>query len=97
MVDELIEIINMIIIIPLGGKGMRFKENGYRRPKALIRVKGRPILYYLLDSLNFEGIDFISIPYHKEYCDYHFELQLQKIFQIISFFSINLVLTHRSG
>lgn len=68
----------MIIIIPLGGKGMRFKDNGYKRPKALIRVKGRPILYYLLDSLNIEGIDFISIPYHKEYCDYHFELQLQK-------------------
>ena len=41
----------MIIIIPLGGTGQRFKENGYKLPKALIEVNGVPILYYLLINL----------------------------------------------
>ena len=26
----------MIVIIPIGGIGKRFKDNGYRKPKALI-------------------------------------------------------------
>ena len=75
----------MIIIIPLGGIGLRFKEHGYRRPKALIRVNGRPLLYYLLDNLNVDGIDFVSIPYNKEYAEYHFETQLKKDYPKINF------------
>ena len=51
----------MIVIIPLGGTGQRFKENGYLRPKALIRIFGKPILYYLLDTLNVKNIDTIYI------------------------------------
>ena len=46
----------MIIIIPLGGTGERFKQNGYKKPKALINVFGKPILYYLLDNLNLKEI-----------------------------------------
>ena len=41
----------MIILIPLGGKGERFKKNGYKMPKALINVFGKPIIFWLLDSL----------------------------------------------
>jgi len=37
----------MFIIIPLGGTGERFKKNGYKKPKALIKIYGKPILYYL--------------------------------------------------
>ena len=28
----------MIIVIPLGGIGSRYKKNGYNKPKALIKV-----------------------------------------------------------
>ena len=42
----------MIIIIPIGGIGQRFKENGYKKPKALINIYGKPIISYLLDNLN---------------------------------------------
>lgn len=28
----------MIIFIPIGGNGQRFKENGYKNPKALINI-----------------------------------------------------------
>jgi capsule biosynthesis phosphatase len=77
----------MIIIIPLGGIGERFKQNGYKKPKALINILGKPILYYLLDNLNFNtnNIDFVSIPYNKEYFEYNFEDQLTKDFPNIRF------------
>ena len=41
----------MIILIPLGGTGERFKSAGYKKPKALIHIFGKPILYYLLDNI----------------------------------------------
>jgi NDP-sugar pyrophosphorylase family protein len=49
----------MIIIIPIGGIGQRFKDNGYKKPKALINIFGKSILSYLLDNLNLEKIDYI--------------------------------------
>ena len=75
----------MIIIIPIGGIGKRFKDNGYTLPKALIKVFGKPILYYLIESLNLENIDFIYIPYNKEYSNYNFESQITKDFPDIHF------------
>jgi CTP:phosphocholine cytidylyltransferase-like protein len=33
----------MIIIIPIGGIGTRFKNNGYKNPKALINIFGKSI------------------------------------------------------
>ena len=41
----------MIVLIPLGGSGERFKKHNYKKPKALINIFGKPILYYLLDNL----------------------------------------------
>jgi NDP-sugar pyrophosphorylase family protein len=66
----------MFIIIPLGGTGERFKKEGYDTPKALIKIFNKPILYYLLDNLQLKNIDFIYIPYNKEYQEYNFENQL---------------------
>ena len=63
----------MIIIIPIGGIGQRFKENGYNKPKALIKVFGKPILFWLIDSLNINKDSIIYIPYNKEYQKYRFE------------------------
>lgn len=75
----------MIIIIPLGGTGERFKKNGYKKPKALINVFGKPILFYLLDNLSIENIDYIYIPYNKEYVEYNFESLLKKNYPSINF------------
>lgn len=63
----------MIIIIPIGGVGQRFKDNGYKKPKALINVYGKPIISYLLENLNTGSIDYIFIPYNSEYKKYRFE------------------------
>jgi len=75
----------MIIIIPIGGIGQRFKEKGYKKPKALIDVCGKPIISYLLDNLNTDSIDYIFIPYNKEYKKYIFEDFLIKQYPKITF------------
>jgi NDP-sugar pyrophosphorylase family protein len=78
-------IIKMIIIIPLGGNGQRFKKNGYKLPKALIEVDGLPILYYLLINLYLKNVNFVYIPYNKEYKNYNFEEKLENRFPQIEF------------
>ena len=75
----------MIILIPLGGTGERFKENGYKKPKALINIYGKPIISYLLDNLNTTSIEYIYIPYNKEYKKYRFEDFLIKNYPTINF------------
>ena len=75
----------MIILIPIGGIGQRFKENGYNKPKSLINVNGKPIISYLLDNLTIDNIDYIFIPYNKEYTKYKFEDFLTKQYPKIRF------------
>ena len=80
----------MIILIPLGGTGERFKKAGYNLPKALIPVDNKEILFHLLDNLilhNFilDKIDFVFIPYNKEYINYDLENLLIKRYTSIPF------------
>jgi len=63
----------MIILIPLGGKGERFKLQGYKIPKALIEVENKPIIFWLLDNIVYKNIDYIYIPYNIEYNNYNFQ------------------------
>ena len=80
----------MIIIIPLGGTGERFKKNNYKLPKALINIFGKPILYYLIDSLNLKDIDIVCIPYNKEYYTYRFEDTMRNKYPNINFSFLKL-------
>lgn len=75
----------MIILIPLGGIGSRFKKLGYQLPKPLINVMGKPILYWLLDNLNFESINKVVIPYNKEIAKYRLEDRLKKYYPKLNF------------
>ena len=75
----------MIILIPLGGLGQRFKDNGYQRPKALINVFGTPIISHLLSSLATSTVEYVYIPYNKEYKKYRFESLLQRAYPNIDF------------
>ena len=75
----------MIVIIPIGGIGTRFKENGYKKPKALINIFGKPIISYLLDNLNTDNIDYIFIPYNNEYKKFRLEDFLIKHYPKINF------------
>jgi capsule biosynthesis phosphatase len=80
----------MNIIIPLGGIGERFKKHGYKKPKALIKVFGKPILHYLLDNLKLEDVENVCIPYNNEYSFYNFEDTLIHNYPNITFKFIKL-------
>lgn len=42
----------MNIIFPMGGLGTRFQRNGYRQPKPLINIVGKPMILWLIDNLH---------------------------------------------
>lgn len=56
----------MNILIPLGGIGKRFGDFGYNKPKPLIKVLGKEIIFWLLDSLKFSQEDKIFIAYNEQ-------------------------------
>jgi capsule biosynthesis phosphatase len=49
----------MNIIIPLGGLGVRFKDEQYHMPKPLIKVLGKELIFHLLDNLFFKPDDHV--------------------------------------
>jgi beta-phosphoglucomutase-like phosphatase (HAD superfamily)/molybdopterin-guanine dinucleotide biosynthesis protein A len=64
----------MNIIIPLGGKGERFKNNGYNKPKPLITIFEKNMIEYVIDNINITEEDTIFIIYNKsldthDFCD----------------------------
>lgn len=75
----------MIVLIPLGGIGERFKKNNYTLPKSLINVFGKPIIFYLLDALNLHNVDLVCIPYNSEYSKFDFENKIQIRYPKIKF------------
>jgi len=62
----------MNIIIPIGGIGMRFQNEGYTRPKPLINVLGRPMIFHVLNNLQLKQDDNISIVYNSDLDKYGF-------------------------
>lgn len=61
----------MNILIPLGGIGKRFGDYGYNVPKPLIKVLGKEIIFWLIESLKFEETDNVYVAYN-EILDYHY-------------------------
>ena len=86
----------MIILIPLNGIGNRFKINKYNEPKALILVENKPIIYWLLDNINYDNIDYVYIVYNKEYEIYNFETNIINRYINIKFKFLKLT-TNTSG
>lgn len=57
------------IIIPIGGVGSRFAKHGYRYPKPLINIVGRPMLLWLLDSLSLRPGDSVWLAVNEDVDD----------------------------
>ena len=77
----------MLIIIPLGGIGKRFKDEGYNKPKALIEIDKKPMIFYLLDGIvkEIDEKSKILIPYNNEYEKYNFEDVVRKKYPNVNF------------
>ena len=54
----------MNILIPIGGKGERFKKEGYPQPKPLIPVFEKTLFEHVLDNLNIQENDRVYLFYH---------------------------------
>ena len=63
----------MNIIIPIGGKGYRFKKENYDLPKPLIKIFEKEMILYVLDNLKLNIDDKIFIIYHNNLEEYNFE------------------------
>jgi capsule biosynthesis phosphatase len=63
----------MNIIIPIGGLGQRFKDEGYLMPKPLISVLGKTMIYRVIDNLNLNEEDTIYIVYNNQLKEFNFE------------------------
>jgi HAD superfamily hydrolase (TIGR01509 family) len=55
------------IVIPMAGLGSRFQQKGYKLPKPLIDVAGKPMIQRVVENLNIDG-RFIFIV-KGEHCD----------------------------
>ena len=66
---------NMNIIVPMAGKGSRFKEAGYTDSKPFIDINGKPMIQRVIENLNieFDGkFKFIIICLKEDYEKYDF-------------------------
>lgn len=78
----------MNIIIPLGGLGNRFREQGFNVPKPLIKVFFKPIIFWLLDNLNFKTGDNVYILCNPELRDYRFEDEVRKKYSNVTIINL---------
>ena len=75
----------MNIIIPIGGKGERFKNKGYNISKPLIKIFDKEMILYVLDNLKINENDNIFIIYYNlEQTNF-----IQKKYPLINFIKIN--------
>ena len=60
---------NLNILIPMAGAGKRFADAGYSFPKPLIEIDNKPMIQWVLDSLNLKGryIFLIQSEHQKKY------------------------------
>lgn len=54
------------VIIPMGGIGSRFQKEGYRFPKPLIKIVGRPMLCWLVENLKLTAQDTVWLAVNEE-------------------------------
>ena len=60
---------NLNILIPMAGEGKRFSDAGYIFPKPLIEVNNKPMIQWVIESLNLKGkfIFLIQKEHQKKY------------------------------
>lgn len=63
----------MNVIIPLGGMGERFFNEGYNKPKPLIQILGKTMIQHVIDNLKLSKHDTLVIIYNKWLNKYGFE------------------------
>ena len=80
----------MIVVVPMAGRGSRFANEGYKTPKPLIEVEGKPMFAWAIRSLDgvaYNRVVVIALKEHEE------EYQVsKKIAEHIQGVEVNLIL-----
>jgi len=79
----------MNIIIPLGGLGERFKNDGYTFPKPLINIFGKPMIFYVIDNLCLTNKDKLIFIYNKELNKYGFNTIIKNRYANVILIELN--------
>jgi HAD superfamily hydrolase (TIGR01509 family) len=58
---------DVTVLIPMAGAGSRFKQAGFKLPKPLIDVKGKPMIQWVVENLNIDA-NFVFVA-QKEHCE----------------------------
>ena len=66
------------ILIPMAGLGSRFQKVGYKDPKPLIPINGKPMIEQVIDSLNLDG-QWIFVVQQEHIDKYHIDKRLKEI------------------
>lgn len=56
----------MTLVIPLAGRGQRFRDVGYITPKPFIKIDGQPMIKHVVDNLRMDRVILICLPEHQE-------------------------------
>ncbi|MFQ5874289.1 MAG: glycosyltransferase family 2 protein [Dehalococcoidia bacterium] len=70
----------MKIVMPIAGRGSRFKEAGFAEPKPLIKILGKTMVEWALECIDYkpEGLIFICL---KDHIDrHHIDKHLRSLF-----------------
>jgi len=65
------------IVLPMAGKGSRFRQQGYKDSKPFIDVEGKPMIQRVVENLNIEfdkNFKFIILCQEIDYLDYDFTI-----------------------
>jgi len=79
----------MNIIIPLGGKGERFKKKGYSTPKPLIKIFEKCMIDYVINNLAISKNDKFFIIYNKNLNDFNFNDYINSKYPYINLIDID--------
>ena len=80
----------MNVIIPLGGMGERFLNEGYNKPKPLIQILGKTMIQHVIDSLNLDKEDKIIIIYNKWLNKYGFEDVISRNYENVILINLSI-------
>lgn len=61
---------DMTVLIPMAGAGSRFKEQGYKLPKPLIDVMGKPMIQWVVDNLKINA-NYVFVVQKEHYEQYN--------------------------
>ena len=56
-----VNVMEINVVVPMAGRGSRFVDAGYAKPKPFIDINGRAMIEHVLENLWFENVRFILI------------------------------------